>query len=173
MTPIERFLPLLIFAVTAVGTVGCSRSSAPPPTETGPMVRQLSVAELSALYDPSSLVEVKTLSGFPADLQLALGVHATDFPRIADVGEPCAPSDVVSKDYPDRCFLIGGVSSTSALLAYRAGGYAGPFVVAARYVRAHSGWTMISHDTIGEPGSLAELKEMSRLAEESNSARKE
>lgn len=65
------------------------------------------------MYDPSSRVEVKTLSGFPVELQSVLGVHATDSPPIADVGEPCAPTDVVMIKYPDWCFLVGGVSGTS------------------------------------------------------------
>jgi hypothetical protein len=133
----------------------------------------LSVSEIATLYDPSSLVQVKTLNGFPVELQSVLGVHATDSPPIADAGERCTPSDVVRIDYPDRCFLVGGVSSTSALVAYKAGSIAGPFVVAARYVLTKSTGVMIGNERIGMPSSLAELKEMSRLAMENDSSRRQ
>jgi hypothetical protein len=133
-----------------------------------PSEKQPSTAELSTLYDPSSLVEKKTLRDFPLDLQSVLGVHSTDSPRIADVGEPCDPTDVVRIGYPDRCFLIGGLGGTSALVAYKVGGYEGQWEVAARYVHAKSGWVKIGEGRIGYPNSLSELKEMSRLAAENN-----
>src|ERR1035437_3094413 len=112
------------FIVASVlgSVVSCSQSSTPRPKASAPSEKQPSTAELLNLYDPSSLVETKTLSAFPSDLQSVLGVHATDSPRIADIGEPCNPTDVVRKDYPDRCFLLGGLSGTSALVAYKVGG---------------------------------------------------
>jgi hypothetical protein len=44
-------------------------------------------------------------------------------------------------------------------------------MVAAKYFHAHRGWIMIGRETIGDPSSLAELKEMSRLAAESDPAK--
>lgn len=150
--------------------LGCSQSNTPSQKASGPS-EQPSTTQLLNLYDPSSLVETKTLRDLPADLQSVLGVHATDSPRIADNGEPCNPTDVVSKDYPDRCFLLGGLSDTSALVAYKVGGYAGQWEVAARYVHTESGCVKIGEWKIGYPNSLGELKEMSRLAAENNSSK--
>jgi hypothetical protein len=172
MVTIRTRFNLLISASALTGIMSCSQPSAPTPNAGTSTDRPLSVAEMSTLYDPSSLVEVKTLRGFPVELQSVLGVHATDAPSIADVGEPCTPSDVVRIDYPDRCFLVGGLGGTSALVAYRVGSITGPFVVAARYVRTKSAWVMIGNETIGIPSSLAELKEMSRLATENDSSRR-
>lgn len=153
---------------TLASVVSCSQSSTPKPETGAPSKNQPSIGELSKLYDPSSLAEVKTLKDFPSDLQSVLGVHATDVPPIADIGEPCNPTDVIRRDYPDRCFLLGGISRTSALVAYKVGGYAGQWEVAARYVHTQSGWAKIGEGAIGQPNSLSELKNMSRLAAEND-----
>jgi hypothetical protein len=104
--------------------IALSRTSTPASNLSAPTEKQLSTAELLKLYDPSSLVETKTLEALPADLQSVIGVHATGYARLADVGEPCNPTDVVGND-PGRCFSVGGVSPTSALVAFKIGGYAG------------------------------------------------
>ena len=143
---------------------GCSESSAPAPL---PEVHA-STEDLLKLYDPSSLVEVKILGAFPVDLQSVLGVHATGYSRIADMGEPCSPRDVADKN-PGRCFLVGGVSNTGALVAFRNGGYTGGSTVAEVYVDINSTWTKIESWELGPagfgyPGTLTQLMETIRLA---------
>jgi hypothetical protein len=154
-----------IFVITAwmlLSVVGCSQSSAPTPTPKAraPAEEPLSAAELLKLYDPSSLVETKTLKSLPADLQSVLGVRGTDYDRIADVGVPCDPTDVVSKDYPTNCFFVGGISATSALVAYKVGGFAGQSGVGAAYVRTNLYWKKVASWDIGYPSNLKELREM-------------
>jgi hypothetical protein len=143
------------------GVVGLftSRTSAPTPNLSAPTEKQLSTAELFKLYDPSSLVETKTLGNLPADLQSVLGVHATGYERLADVGEPCNPTDVVAND-PGRCFFVGGVSPTSALVAFKIGGYAGQSGVGEAYVHTKSTWIKVESWNIGYPSNLTELREM-------------
>jgi len=114
---------------------------------------------LLKLYDRSSLVEAKTLGALPADLQSVLGVHATGYARLADVGEPCNPTDVVGKD-PAQCFFVGGVSPTSALVASKIGGYAGQSGVGEAYVHTNSTWIQVESWSIGYPSNLKELREM-------------
>ena len=65
---------IFIVASILVSFVGCSQSSTPKPRISAPSEKQPSTAELSTLYDPSSLVETKTLRDLPSDLQSVLGV---------------------------------------------------------------------------------------------------
>ena len=124
-----------------------------------------SVSDPFKLYDPSSLVEVKTLHGFPIELQVLLGVQETGYHRIADVGEQCYPTDVHGSD-PGRCFLMGGISDSSALVAFKIGGYAGQSEVAVAYAHTKSGWLKAKEWDIGNPNNLRELKEMTGLPAE-------
>jgi hypothetical protein len=144
-----------------INVIGCSQPSAPTPGSSmgTPTEKQLTTAELSKLYDPSSLVEAKTLGDLPADLQSVLGVHANGYARIADVGEPCNPTDVIGND-PGRCFFVGGVSATSALIAFKIGGYAGQTGVGEAYVHTASTWIKVESWSIGFPSDLKALREM-------------
>jgi hypothetical protein len=144
--------------------VSCSPSSTPQvvPKLGTPNEKQLSSSELLKLYDPSSLVEAKTLGDLPSDLQSVLGVHATGYERIADVGEPCNPTDVVGPG-PTRCFFVGGISAASALVAFKIGGFAGQSGVGEAYVRTSAGWVRIKSWDIGYPDSLKQLREMTSL----------
>jgi hypothetical protein len=101
---------MLLIAASMFNVVSCSKSSTPTPAP-----------KLSAPAE-------KPLSALPPHLQSVLGVYATGYARLADVGEPCNPTDVIDDD-PGRCFLVGGVSDTSALVAFKIGGYAGPLGV--------------------------------------------
>jgi hypothetical protein len=130
-----------------------------------------SESEIYKLYDPSSMVEVRTLRGFPKGLQTVLGVQATGYQRLADVGEPCNATDVVGGEEPGRCFVIGGASDSSVLVAFKVGGYAGQWAVAVSYVHTKSGWTKVEEGNVGYPNNLNELKEMSRLAIEGSSSK--
>ena len=150
-----------VVVVISVSVSACSRSTNGKQNATSTIQEQL--AEARRIYNPASLVEVKSLAGFPDELQIALGARIKGYGRIADVGEECNPTDVVG-DGPDRCFLLGGLSGTSALVAYKVGGYAGQWEVAASYVHTKSGWVKIGEGNIGYPNNLSELKEMSRLA---------
>jgi len=163
MITIRRWCILVIAPSMMFGVLGCSPSSTPTPTAnlSAPAEQQLSTEELLTLYDPSSLVETKTLGALPADLQSAFGVHATGYARLADVGEPCDPTDVIGKD-PGRCFFVGGVSPTSALVAFKIGGFAGQFGVGEAFVRANSTWIKVHSWDIRYPRNLKELREMTR-----------
>jgi hypothetical protein len=154
----------VVVVISASGSA-CSRSTNGKQNATS--TTQEHLAEARRIYNPASLVEVKSLAGFPDELQIALGARINGYGRIADVGEECNPTDVVG-DGPGRCFLLGGLSGTSALVAYKVGGYAGQWEVAARYVHTKSSWVKIEEGNIGYPNNLSELKEMSRLAAEDN-----
>jgi len=100
-----------------------------------------------ASYDPASLTEIRSLSGFPNELSAVLGWHrhasggtAPDS-DIVDAGETFNPTDVVG-GRPSRRFLVGGLSITSALVAYEEGGW-GPRYFAAAYVLGKSGWVLV------------------------------
>jgi hypothetical protein len=97
----------------------------------------------------------------PEELQVALGARTKGYGRIADVGEECNPTDVVG-DGPDRCVWLGGLSGTSALVAYTVGGYAGQPEVAASYVHTKSSWMKSGEGNIGYPNHLGELDESPR-----------
>jgi hypothetical protein len=157
----------LIASLMVFSVVGCSPASTPQATPklTTANEKQLSPSELLKLYDPSSLVEVKTLHGLPEEVQTDLGAHATGYARIAEVGEECYPTDVHGND-PGRCFLVGGKSDSSALVAFKIGGYAGQSEIARAYVHTKSGWTMVNEWGIGYPNNLRELKEMTGLPPE-------
>jgi hypothetical protein len=133
----------------------------PTPNLSAPTEKQLSIEEVLKAYDPSSLVETKTLGALPTALQSVLGVHATGYARLADVGEPCDPTDYHGED-PGRCFLVGGVSPTSAFVAFKIGGFAGQSDVGEAYVYTNSTWTKVESWNIGHPRSLKELREMTR-----------
>jgi hypothetical protein len=135
-----------------------------------PAEKRASTAELLKLFDPSSLVEAKTLRDLPADLRLQLGIHGTNFDWIADVGEPCNPTDVVSKDYPSKCFLVGGLSATSALISYNRGSYEGQSGVGVAYVYINSQWTKVESWRIGYPSNLKELREMTSFPPDDRSS---
>jgi hypothetical protein len=154
---------LFVAAWMIFSVVGCSPSSTPTPTAnlSAPTEKQLSTEELLKLYDPSSLVETKTLGALPAALQSVLGVHATGYARLADVGEPCNPTDFHGED-PGRCFLVGGVSPTSALVAFKIGGIAGQSGVGEAFVHANSTWIKVHSWDIRYPRNLKELREMTR-----------
>ena len=164
MTTIQMWCMSLISALSVIGVVGCSPSSTPAPTPNSrtPLESQLAASELLKLYDQSSLVEAKTLGDLPTDLQAVLGVHASGYARIADVGEPCNPTDVIGND-PARCFFVGGVSPTSALIAFKIGGIAGQSGVGEAYVHANSTWTKVESWGIGFPTNLKALREMVSL----------
>jgi hypothetical protein len=163
MITIRMWYILFIAPSMMFGVVGCSPSSTPTPTAnlTAPTERQLSTEELLTLYDPSSLIETKTLGALPADLQSVLGVHATGYARLADVGEPCNPTDYRHGD-PGRCFFVGGVSPTSALVAFKIGGFAGQSGVGEAFVHSNSTWIKVHSWNIRYPRNLNELREMTR-----------
>jgi hypothetical protein len=159
----------ILVVVISVSGSACSRSTTSKQNAASTIQEQSGDAR--SIYNPASLVEVKSLAGFPEELQVALGARIKGYGRIADVGEECNPTDVVG-DGPDRCFLLGGLGGRSALVAYKVGGYAGQREVAASYVRTNSGWVKIEEGNIGYPNNLSDLKEMSRLAAEDNPAKK-
>jgi hypothetical protein len=142
---------------------GCSGSGDSGKPADAPAQPPESTADIGRLYDPSRLVELRSLRGYPEDLQALLGVHATGNSRIADVGEDCHVTDVPGPG-PGRCFVLGGISRTSALVAFKGGGRAGQFLTSAAYVRDKAGWVLLWQRRVGPPASLVQLIEMTSVA---------
>jgi hypothetical protein len=155
---------ITVAASVLLSVVACSRSSSGDSAATMPSSgeKALTESEIYKMYDPSSLVEVKTLHGLPEGVQTLLGVHATGYARIADVGEECNPTDVVGPG-PGRCFFVGGASDSGALVAFKVGGFAGQSGVAEGYVHVKSGWIKVRAWAIGYPSNLRELREMTSV----------
>jgi hypothetical protein len=93
-------------------------------------------------YDSSSLVEVRCLSGLPAEIQSLFEAQ-----------------DSASPNPPMRRFLVSGVSKTSALVAYEEGENPQSSVAVA-YVLAGSQWIAVAHWNVGSPTSLGQLRAM-------------
>jgi len=116
-----------------------------------------------ASYDSSSLTEVRSLSGFPDELSTLLGWHrkgdGSTGPDsdIVNAGEEFHPTDVVG-GRPSRRFVVGGLSTTSALVAYEEGGGWGPRYFAAAYVRGKSGWALVARWRINWATTLREVQ---------------
>lgn len=140
---------------------GCSRSSDSDSNKASGSANQTSepVPAVRTLFNPSSLVELRSLRGYPEDLQKLLGVNAVGYSRIANVGEDCNPTDVRGSG-PGRCFLLGGISKSSALIAFKVGSSAGQTGMAEEFVRTTSGWTIIRESVIGIPNTLKQLLDM-------------
>jgi hypothetical protein len=154
----------LSVTLASVGTSACSRSNptglaerVQPPSE-----RALTGPELLKLYDPAVLVAAKSLHDLPKAVQDLLGVDKHDY-GIADVGEKCEPSDVIRISEPTRCYLLGGMSPQSALVAYKVGGYEGQSVIAVGYVHTKLKWIEVKGWKIGFPNDLKGLLEMTSL----------
>ena len=97
-------------------------------------------------YSPSTLVEVRKFDDLPDGLRAALkgGKYA------------------VSGEGPEgRCctFVVGGISRTSALVAFEIFGYV-PTYQANAFVQAKTGWVKAGEWGIGPVSTLVELKEL-------------
>jgi len=128
----------------------CSRS------ENHATSKSMSVAEQSEIakrYDPSSLIEVTSISDLPKGLQFH--VNGWLGQRNEKIGPPSEDDD--PGDRPGR-FIIAGVSDTSALVAYEMYGYV-PTTHATAYVHAKSDWIVAKKwDAVGYPKTLSELR---------------
>ena len=119
-----------------------------------------------ASYDSSSLTEIRSLSGFPKELSAVLGWRTQagggtgPDSDIVDVGETFNPTDVVG-GRPSRRFLVGGLSTTSALVAYEEGGPARQYFAAA-YVLGKSGWTLVGRWRIDWATTLPKVLDQTR-----------
>jgi hypothetical protein len=161
-TIIRSVLVSVIFA-DLILTSACSRPPAIDSSLPVPAAGENVDAAAMKIYDSKSLTEVKTLNGLPKDLTEILRAKATG-PWIADVGEPCDPSDVPpSPSHPNSCFLLGGISATSALVAIKTGDYGGQHVFATAYARVNSHWILVKTTLIGEPDNIDQLRRMSEF----------
>jgi hypothetical protein len=100
------------------------------------------LSSVRSLYDSSSLVEVRCLSGLPAEIQSLFGAQ-----------------DGAGPELPPRRFLVSGVGKTSALVAYEEAGDPTSSVAVA-YVLAGSQWIAVAHWSVGSPNSLRQLRAM-------------
>ncbi len=145
--------------ILLAGVAGCSRSGDVSTQAPSAGLNDPTQTDIGRLYDPKALVELRSLQGFPAELQAQLGVNATGYARIADVGEDCNPTAAHGAD-PGRCFILGGISKTSALVAFKVADHGGQSGGASAYVRAKSGWLKIREWRTGFPSTLRQLQEM-------------
>lgn len=119
-------------AALLLGISGCNRSHH----------AATALSSLGSLYDSSSLVEVRCLSGLPAEIQSLLGAQGS-----------------ASPEQPSRRFLVSGVGKTSALVAYEEAGDPTSSVAVA-YVLEGSQWIAVAHWSVGSPNSLRQLRAM-------------
>lgn len=147
---------IISFAVGAAATmmlVGVSAAHDANPSPGG----DVSIHSVtSESYDSSSLTEVRSLSGFPAELTALIGWHKKGSGGIANVGEDFNATDSLD-DRPSRRFLVGGVSNTSALVAYEEGGW-GTKKFATAYVHLKSGWAIVARWRIDMATTLREVQ---------------
>jgi hypothetical protein len=108
----------------------------------------LTDAGLFKLYDPSSLIEVRKFSDLPDGVKALANRSGMDARGEGPGGRL-------------RHFLVGGVSKTSALVAYEQFGYV-PTYMADAYVKNGSDWVAIRSWEIGHVTTLDEARNMIR-----------
>jgi hypothetical protein len=134
----------LTVAVVLLTVIACSPSHQDASTDTLVSVSQ--PGEAFKLYSPSSMVEIRNFNDLPHGLEeiLMRGKYA---------GSGEGPEG--------RCcvFLVGGVSPTSAIVAYEIFGYV-PTYRANAFVQAKIGWVKAGEWNIGPASTLVELKDL-------------
>jgi hypothetical protein len=124
---VKRLVPMVLVAV-ATGTAA---------------------ADTGTPIDTRSLVEVHTLAALPRDVTSVLGRQKAGAQGIADVREKFNPTDVVDSRLPMRRFVVGGASSTSALVAYEQGGHSHS-IHAVAFSLGRAGWSQVGEWTLTE-----------------------
>jgi hypothetical protein len=76
----------------------------------------------SVAWQGREFVEVGSLASLPAPIQDSLGVGREGAAGIADRGARFNTTDVIQPGLPMRRFVIAGVASDAALVAYERGG---------------------------------------------------
>lgn len=145
---VGSFPKVLAMALVVIATVcACSsknQDAAQPQTLVA--ARALTGADIFKLYDPSSLVEVRNFSDLPDGVKALANRSGMD----------------AKGEGPDgrlRQFLVGGLSKTSALVAYEQFGYV-PTYMADAYVKNGSDWVAIRSWKIGQVTTLDEARNM-------------
>jgi hypothetical protein len=128
----------LKFIVAGFGLALSIYSAAGAPTD----------ADLFKLYSPSSLMEVRNFSDLPDGVRALANRSGMDARGEGPGGRL-------------RQFLVGGVSETSALVAYEQFGYV-PTYMADAYVKNGSNWVAIRSWEIGRVTTLDETRDMIR-----------
>jgi hypothetical protein len=103
-------------------------------------------AETFKSYSPSSMVEVRKLDDLPDGLREILMRGKYGGSGEGPEGRCCV-------------FLVGGVSKTSAIVAYELFGYV-PTYQANAFVQAKAGWVNAGEWNIGPASTLVELKDL-------------
>jgi hypothetical protein len=102
--------------------------------------------ETIASYSPASMVEVRKLDDLPNGLREILMRGKYGGSGEGPEGRCCV-------------FLVGGVSQTSAIVAYELFGYV-PTYQASAFVQGKAGWVKVGEWNIGPASSLVELKDL-------------
>ena len=117
-------------------------------------------ADTGLPIDTRSLVEVRTLAALPRVVTSALGRQNAGLEGIADVREKFNATDVVDSRLPMRRFVVGGASSTAALVAYEQGGRSHSFHAVA-FSLGRSGWSEVGEWTLSaKPSTLRAVLEV-------------
>ena len=117
-------------------------------------------ADTGLPVDTRSLVEVRTLAALPRAVTSALGRQKAGLEGIADVREEFNATDVVDSRLPMRRFVVGGASSTAALVAYEQGGRSHSFHAVA-FSLGRSGWSEVGEWTLSaNPSTLRAVLEV-------------
>src|SRR5437879_11483635 len=117
-------------------------------------------ADTGLPIDTRSLVEVRTLAALPRAVNSALGRQKPGLEGIADVREKFNATDVVDSRLPMRRFVVGGASSTAALVAYEQGGRSHLFHAVA-FSLGRSGWSEVGEWTLSaNPSTLRAVLEV-------------
>lgn len=120
----------------------------------------LVAADAGFPIDTHSLVEVRTIEAFPADIKAALGRQKAGVDGFADQREKFNATDAINSSLPMRRFSAGGASSTAALLAYEEGGRAHSFHAVAFSLETQ-GWTKVGEWALTKnPNSLRRVLEL-------------
>ena len=117
-------------------------------------------ADTGLSVDTRSLVEVRMLAALPRAVTSALGRQKAGLEGIADIRENFNATDVVDSRLPMRRFVVGGASSTAALVAYEQGGRSHSFHAVA-FSLGRSGWSEVGEWTLSaNPSTLRAVLEV-------------
>lgn len=141
----SNHLSSAIAAAMLICTCGCSPQSAAPAAAKLASVNDPPTAAFS-IYDAPSLVEIPNFANLPDGVKALLSHGPMSFPGEGPDGRCCV-------------FLLGGVSSTSALVAYEIFAEP-PSYRAIAFAHSGSGWVEAAHWNINAAGSFPGLKEM-------------
>jgi hypothetical protein len=115
------------------------------------------LAAETPVFDVRSMIEVRTLSKLPKEVDAMLGREKRGTEGIADAGGRFNATGAVGSSLPLRQFILAGENINNVLVAYEQGG-SSETVHASAFVYERSGWTQVREwDLTEKPGDLRTL----------------